>query len=76
MPFWWPDDDGDTPEVVLPDVVDDPFEVVGELLGPDGEPLSVLLDRPWSPLGFRPGGAAPERVHRVRDWSPRGGVAI
>lgn len=44
------DDDIDPPTLTLE--VTDP-EVLGYLLGPRGERIATLLDRPWVPFGFQ-----------------------
>lgn len=59
---WWgdfeEDDTEDTPtEPASPEVdISDP-RIIAELLGPDGEPLAFLLDRPAVPFGYQPGAA-------------------
>jgi hypothetical protein len=48
------DDEDDEPDIELPHLeveVTDP-QVVGTILGPDGEPLHTVLDREIFPFGF------------------------
>jgi hypothetical protein len=70
MPGWWaPDDDNDLRTEPPPiEVEDTPNEVVGELLGPDGEPIVWLLERAVVPMGFRPEPKTPSRVVRGEGW--------
>lgn len=54
-PTPWDDHEGpqelesDAPEL---EVTVEPRKIVGRLLGPDGEPVALLADRPWVPFGF------------------------
>lgn len=37
-----------------PEVTDLPNNIVGEILGPNGDTLSVIYERPVVPMGFHP----------------------
>lgn len=57
MGEWW-EDEWEEPWEDQPILAADltvevnPPEIVGTLLGPDGEPIRYLLDRPAVPFGF------------------------
>lgn len=53
--IWGDDEDleSDPPHI---DVEITAPNVLGYLLGPDGEPVATLLDRPIVPFGFQPTG--------------------
>lgn len=68
MPGWWSEDDEtDYPDPpAVPEVESAPNEVIGQLLGPDGAPLFLVLERPVVPCGFQ---AAPKEASAVvRLW--------
>lgn len=51
-----PDDDYDAWDFAHPTCdfeINDPV-IIGELLGPDGQPIAYLLDRPAVQFGFQP----------------------
>lgn len=70
MPGWWsPDDDNEQPaDCPTVEVEDWPNPVVAVLLGPDGDPIVELLERPSLPLGFHPGPRIPSRLVRAEGW--------
>jgi hypothetical protein len=47
------------------EVEDTPNPVVATLLGPDGEPLVLLYERPRLAMGFHPGDREPTRTERL-----------
>lgn len=70
MPWWQPldpDDDGEARDSDPPalEVEDTPNPVVGVLLGPDGEPLVRLYERPRLAMGYQPGAREPSRTERL-----------
>lgn len=61
---YWPDEESEVfpPELTLEP---EPNPVVAMLLEPDGQPVSLLYERPRVAFGFRPGRKEPSRIKRV-----------
>ena len=59
-----PDDEWEPGEPPALEVEDEPNPVVGTLLGPDGEIVAWLYERPRLALGFHPGAREPSRIER------------
>lgn len=72
MPGWWaPDDDSEFVEPPVLEVESEPNPVVAELLGPAGQTVAVLLERPVVPCGYQSAAKEPTRVVRLSDDAGR-----
>ena len=70
MSGWWMPDDldqecSDPPQLEVDDV---PNEAVAVLLGPDGEAISTLYERPVVLMGFQSHPKTVSRIVRAEGW--------
>lgn len=69
--MWWPwpdedeDDEAACSDPPALEVEDTPNPVVATLLGPDGDELVRLYERPRLAMGYHPDAREPSRVERV-----------
>lgn len=61
----WFDDDCEPSDPPALEVEDTPNPIVGTLLGPDGEVVAALYERPRLAMGYHPGDREPSRIERT-----------